>query len=198
MIGPKYQILVKKEIEGWSDERLMELFQTQNSSAALDVLYERYFEKLCKYLSWLSGARVASEDIVQNIFLNLLAKPFSFDTNKVFRYWIYRSAKNLFLNEIRNSNTREKQINQYSLISTDNSAAENSNQKDANMKRVQNAIRLLSEKHRETFVLKYSSNFSIEEISEILSCSQGTVKSRLFYAIKEIKNILQKDKSKVS
>jgi len=63
------------------------------------------------------------------------------------------------------------------------------------MKRIRLAINDLSPNHREVMILKYSSNFTIAEISEICGCSEGTVKSRLFYAIKKLKSILKVEQS---
>jgi RNA polymerase sigma-70 factor (ECF subfamily) len=44
----------------------------------------------------------------------------------------------------------------------------------------------LDDKHREVFVLKHIDGLSIKEISEIVGINEGTVKSRLFYAIKKL------------
>jgi RNA polymerase sigma-70 factor (ECF subfamily) len=44
----------------------------------------------------------------------------------------------------------------------------------------------LDDKHREVFILKHIDGLSIKEISEIVGINEGTVKSRLFYAIKKL------------
>ena len=46
-------------------------------------------------------------------------------------------------------------------------------------------------KHSLTFVLKHQQGLTIKEISDIMDCSEGTVKSRLFYSIKKLSNKLQ-------
>ena len=53
-----------------------------------------------------------------------------------------------------------------------------------------NAIGQLSEIHREMIILKYSNNLTIKEISQVLACSEGTVKSRLYYAINNLKDLI--------
>jgi RNA polymerase sigma-70 factor (ECF subfamily) len=44
----------------------------------------------------------------------------------------------------------------------------------------------LSEEHRSVFLLRYQEDRSIKEISEILGCTEGTVKSRTFYALRKL------------
>ena len=48
----------------------------------------------------------------------------------------------------------------------------------------------LSERLRSIILLKEIEGFSYEEIAEILGCSKGTVKSRLFRARERLKEIL--------
>ena len=44
---------------------------------------------------------------------------------------------------------------------------------------------------RSTFLLKFQENFTIKEISKILNCSEGTIKSRLFKTTKLLAKALQ-------
>jgi len=49
------------------------------------------------------------------------------------------------------------------------------------------ALQLLPPHQREIILLKEIEGFSVKEISEILSIPEGTVKSRLFYALKALR-----------
>jgi RNA polymerase sigma-70 factor (ECF subfamily) len=60
--------------------------------------------------------------------------------------------------------------------------------------RVWKAIGRLDEKHREVIILRHFRNLSYEEISKILFCNIGTVTSRLYYARKRLKEILDSEK----
>ena len=44
----------------------------------------------------------------------------------------------------------------------------------------------LDDGHRTAFLLRYQQNLSIREIGQILGCSEGTVKSRLFYTTQKL------------
>jgi RNA polymerase sigma-70 factor (ECF subfamily) len=49
----------------------------------------------------------------------------------------------------------------------------------------------LDHKHREVFILRHIDGLSIKEIAEVIDINEGTVKSRLFYAIKKLANELK-------
>jgi len=59
--------------------------------------------------------------------------------------------------------------------------------------RVWKAISQLDEKHREVIVLRHFRNLSYDEMAKILFCNRGTVTSRLYYARKRLKDILDRE-----
>lgn len=56
---------------------------------------------------------------------------------------------------------------------------------------VENAIRSLPAQQREVFVMKHFHGMKISEIAECLKCAEGTIKSHLFRAIKNLQEILR-------
>lgn len=59
--------------------------------------------------------------------------------------------------------------------------------------RVWKAIGQLDEKHREVIVLRHFRNLSYDEMAKVLFCNRGTVTSRLYYARKRLKDILDRE-----
>jgi RNA polymerase sigma-70 factor (ECF subfamily) len=57
--------------------------------------------------------------------------------------------------------------------------------------RIDEAIGKLSPEHRAVIVMKEIEDLQYNEIAEILSCSLGTVMSRLFYARKKLQSMLK-------
>jgi RNA polymerase sigma-70 factor, ECF subfamily len=49
----------------------------------------------------------------------------------------------------------------------------------------------MEETHRSVFVLRFEENLSIKEIADVLSISEGTVKSRLFYTLRKLADRLR-------
>jgi len=183
----------KQEYIKLSDEALMEIFVKHQDKAAFICLYKRYFVPLSKYIAWLSNDWEQGRDIAQNIFLKVYQKPSLFDSLQNFKIWLFSIAKNRWKNELRNATVRsqhrllasletEKVLPEYEI--------EETNKNRIKLDQIQLALEDLSEAHKEVFVLKYLNNLTIKEISEICECSEGTVKSRLFYALKKLKENL--------
>jgi RNA polymerase sigma-70 factor (ECF subfamily) len=55
---------------------------------------------------------------------------------------------------------------------------------------IHQALRELGLKHREVLVLHFLEDLSIAEIAEVVGCSEGTVKSRMHYAKRAMKEVL--------
>ena len=178
------------------DEQLMSLSQDGNQ-AAFEVLYERYKQRLFNFFfRMLGGQSEKAQDFLQDTFLRVVRNLSSFRKEEKFSSWIFTIAHNLCKNEYRRLEVRRivensKNIDQVVMESEDINNIENR----LDNLNFQNALskelnRLDSEKFC-TFVLRYIENFSIKEIAEIMSCSQGTVKSRLFYTTKKIADRLK-------
>jgi RNA polymerase sigma-70 factor (ECF subfamily) len=126
--------------------------------------------------------------------MKIIEKPELFDSNKKFSSWIYTVAYNMCKNEYRTNITKGNNINfDINLLKelpTFN-AFVNKYDVDFFINSLNTELNNLSEKHKQTFDLRHKEMLSIKEISVIMDCSEGTVKSRLFYAIKELSHKLQ-------
>ena len=56
---------------------------------------------------------------------------------------------------------------------------------------IRDALSRLGVKHREVLVLHFLKDLSILEIANVVGCSEGTVKSRIHYAKRQMKQILE-------
>ena len=183
--------IVKNELLTLSDEVLMDLFIGGNKFA-FEVLYQRHFVNLTKFVFWLGANKADAEDVSQNVFTKLYKKPGQFDPQKQLKPWLYVIARNAW------NNHRRSQISQQNLTQSNNSIVEQSvdlGESDQRIKAIHDQLKNIPPKQREVFILKYSNNLLISEIAEILKISPGTVKSRLFHAIRSIQGKISKSKT---
>jgi RNA polymerase sigma-70 factor (ECF subfamily) len=185
--------IVKNGFSDYSDEELMLAIQ-QGEKLAFNELYARYSDKLYGYLlKMLWYNEVRAQDLLQDLFAKIITQPHLFDTERNFKTWIYTIASNLCKNEFKRNDVRKGTVNgveQFHSLSTDENL-ENKIQENQFREALNQELTLLDDKHREVFVLKHIDGLSIKEISEITGANEGTVKSRLFYAIKKLANALK-------
>lgn len=182
--------MVQTNYNDQPDERLMEIFIADKSPEVFEVIYNRYFISLSKYITWFTQDMQQAKDIVQNIFIKVYSKPELYDASRMFKIWLFTIAKNNWKNEMRHKKVQQKH-QEFLLLQLKNNQNDLEYEQDIHeLKRIQKNIHLLSASHKEVITLKYSNNLTITEISEIIGCSVGTVKSRLFYAIKSLKELI--------
>ncbi len=170
----------------------MECIQRQDTSA-FEELYERYSKRLLSYFfRELGGDEEKAQDFLQEVFLKIVEKPELFSTEKSFSAWIFVVAYNMCKNEYRRLGVR-KIVDSNPDMEKLPQASENDYQqveRSLDQKKFYDALieelEKLEEEQRSTFLLRYQQDLSIKEIGEILGCSEGTIKSRLYYTTKKL------------
>lgn len=179
--------LVKPQHTSMTDEALM-IAISKGDKRAFDELYARYAKPLCSYfIRMLWKDREKAEDFVHDLFAKIIHKPEYFDPTRTFKTWVYSVANNMCKNEYKKQEVRKNTSlgidNHYAV--KDQNVNVMSEVSDMQFKEVFD-VRMseLDLKHREAFQLRHIDGLSIKEISELLELNEGTVKSRVFYAIK--------------
>lgn len=168
----------------------------KGSEGAFNELYERYAAKLYAYF-WraLAQEKEVAEDFTQQLFLKLIEKKTSYDLDRTFSTWLYTLAANMVKNEYRR---RGRQAKHQTRINFSPGNEEDWIARIDDVfwqERLETALAGLAEKHRQVFLLRYQQELSIRDISGIVGCPEGTVKSRLHYAIQYLARQLDKCKS---
>jgi RNA polymerase sigma-70 factor (ECF subfamily) len=171
-----------------SDEKLMELISQRNQLAFAE-LYDRYSGKLMTYfMRMLWNDREMAEDQVQEVFMKIARQPELFDSTRVFRPWVYTIAYNNCKMEYRKAEKRGRPVSLEKAPEPADSSSFISEKVDrkAFLTKLKEVLESIKEPHKSTFTLRYFDELSLKEIAEIHQCSEGTVKSRLFYTLRKI------------
>lgn len=172
-------------LKKYTDEALMVLISEHQSHAALTELHRRYAKKLLGYFcKMLNGDEATAQDMVQDMFLKILEKNYLFDPNKRFYTWIFTIASNACKTAFRHQGkVIALDTKHHQMWSTN---AQNLADEKAFVEAFNGCLEQLDHDKRTVVVLRFIQQFSLQEIAEITEVSLGTVKSRLFYATKEI------------
>ena len=133
-----------------------------------------------------------ASDIVQEVFIRAYRNISSFDSVRPLYPWLYRIARNLCINKVKNMNSRNVSLPEWELRArTDDPETRYMKQQEADA--VLHAMKKLPEKFREIIELKHFQECSYQEIAEILDIPVGTVMSRLYNARMKLKDELSKE-----
>lgn len=156
-------------------------------------LFNRYLPRLTYYLRPLThGSNVDCRDVIQDIFLVVWEKRESLYVIKSFDQYLFRMARNRFLDLLRKEQRENKLHERYASVrpagvSTpdDDLLCQQFHEKAAE------AIRNLSPKLREVFLMSNQEDMTLDEIAARLMLAKDTIKKRLWTANTRIKEYLR-------
>ncbi len=178
-----------------SDEELIALL-TSGENRAFDEIYQRYSNKMLFFFyRMFNGDEEKSQDFLHDMFLKVLEKPHLFDPQRKLRFstWIYTIASNMCKNEYRNQKVRQVVTNDIDMsrFSSYSEKVSQNYDKALFQQLLQQELENCSHAHRTAFILRFQDGMAIKEISAILECSEGTIKSRIFYTLKRLSEKLK-------
>jgi RNA polymerase sigma factor (sigma-70 family) len=183
------------------DEDQQLVARTQEGDAsAFDQLVVKYTPRLYGLVYNMTSNHEDTNDLLQDIFSKAYKAIRGFRGKSSFYTWIHSIAVNMTLNFLKKRGRRF----QLSLDDVDSSiqsdkefleaTASSSPVREADLselqKRLNEAMMKLSDEHRAVVTMFHIQGMPHAEISKILRVSEGTVRSRLFYANRQLQNYL--------
>ena len=168
------------------DEWLALRCQTDEPDAFSDLVAVMELP-LLYYATKMSGNRDKALDILQETWIRALRGIRKLKDPGSLRPWLYRIVHGIAVDHVRQSVARERsEITGVDLPETADDETFSSD--DAVL--VHRALDELEPKHREVLVLYFLEEFSISEIAGVTGVPEGTVKSRLHYAKKAMREVI--------
>ncbi|MHC4744649.1 MAG: RNA polymerase sigma factor [Planctomycetota bacterium] len=156
----------------------------QNGSAeAWEKLVALWQEKLWRYVFGLTADKDAAWDITQQAWLEMIKGLKKLHNPKNFKAWAYRIATNRSIDWFKARN-KNRHIDVESI-----QVASNEKNEDSQIKEM---VEKLKTDSRIILSLYYFEQLTIAEISIALNIPAGTVKSRMFKAREELKQLWEK------
>ena len=173
----------------------------EGDTRAFDELVMNYSRKLYGLVYNMTSNKEDTHDLLQDIFAKAYRSLRRFRGNSTFYTWIYSIAVNMTLNFLK----KRKRRAGYSFDDVDSGiqndpafieqahCANPRRQSNINelQKKLNEAMQTLSEDHRSVVTMFDIQGMPHAEISQILGVSEGTVRSRLFYAHKQLQGYLE-------
>jgi RNA polymerase sigma-70 factor (family 1) len=175
------------EVQLLSDERLIALIQ-ENDLAAFERIYNKYWSKLYLSAYNILRDRQVSEDVTQEVLVNLWMKRANLQLTSLNAY-LYTSVRYQVFNVIRSGKVRADLFNRLEELFSNNSGEDILSQKDIN-RLLEQGIAELPEKCRQIFVMSRKEHLSTKEIAERLGIAPKTVENQLTVALNRLRKTL--------
>ena len=171
-------------------EQVLVLRCQTGDETAFAQLVERYGPRLRYYLQKTFGRRDGVEDALQDVWLTVFRKVRDLADPGAFTTWLYRIAQRRAYGVLRKRRQSFRSVEEAEQV-TDPSAEEPDFSAEDGQ-RIHEALDELTLEHREILVLRFLEDMAYEDIAAVTGCQMGTVKSRLYYAKRALRGILER------
>jgi RNA polymerase sigma-70 factor, ECF subfamily len=175
--------------ERWIHERLLVLRCQTGDALAFEELVLLYQPRLRYFVHAMVRDDCDVEDRLQEIWLDVYRGIARLANPAAFASWLYRIARNRAFGSLRKRRPPLASLNGIDVPSTDDEdtrfAAEDAEYLYA-------ALDSLAPEHREVLLLRFIEEMSYDDIACVTGCPVGTVRSRLHYAKRALRGVLER------
>ena len=187
---------LKPRMRDDSDTRIMERIR-DGEIDAIEELVTRYQNELVGYFYHQCWNQGTAEELAQTVFIKVFRARERYQATAKVRTYLYRIAHNAWIDHLRRlkkhvSLDAEVGSRGLRLVDTIQSAFDpEGEQREYRIRaRIQEAVAELPEGQRSVFVLANNQGMKYQEISEVLDIPEGTVKSRMHAAVRNLRKKL--------
>jgi len=158
---------------------------------ALEVIFNKYYTNLCRYLTLIFKNQIIVEHIVQDLFLYLWENRKKIEINTSLNSYLYTAARYKALNRIRDNKKFTDKIIELESINDYNTKPDEFLEIQELQKIIDNAISTLPPRCQQIFKLSKEENLTYEEIAQLMGISIKTVENQMNIALKKLRKILR-------
>jgi RNA polymerase sigma factor (sigma-70 family) len=161
----------------------------QGQKNAFEELIRMWEKRLFYYIRRLVDDEHDAWQILQETWVKVLRSIRKLREPRKLPAWLYSTARNTAITHLRHEYARQSLLENNENIS--NEMGPDLMLKFDDAEQVHYGLGKLSLPHREVLTLFFLQDFSLEEVAAVLDRPIGTVKSRLYYAKRSLKAVLQ-------
>ena len=173
-----------------SDEMLLESIADGNRTA-MHTLYARHNVRVYRFILRIVRDTTMAEDLVSQVFLDVWRTANQFEGRSQVSTWLLSIARFKALTSLRQRRFEDIDQEDVREIADEADTPEASLDRATTSAILRACVAKLSPAHREIINLVYYHEKSVEEVGAIIGNPQSTVKTRMFYARKQLADLLK-------
>lgn len=158
---------------------------------AFETLYGYYKGPLYRFFLRQCGSGAIAEELYQELWMRVINHRANYEHKARFSTWIYHIAQNLIVDHFRRNAPEPSETELDDLEGDPGSDPAEQYSSQEKVSRFLGMLRSLPDEQRQVFLLKEEAGLSLEEIAQVTCHSFETVKSRLRYAVKKLRQALE-------
>ncbi|HPH22589.1 MAG TPA: sigma-70 family RNA polymerase sigma factor [Chitinophagaceae bacterium] len=179
-----------------SDTQLIRAFQ-EGDSTALEILVNRYKDKIFSSILFLVKDKYLAEDLFQDVFIKVIdtLRKNNYTEEGKFLPWALRISHNLCVDYFRKvkrspaiKTSDDRDI--FEVINVVEESAETKLMASQSHDRVRKMLNMLPEEQREVIVLRHFADMSFKDIADITNCSINTALGRMRYGLINLRKLM--------
>jgi RNA polymerase sigma-70 factor (ECF subfamily) len=173
-----------------SDDMLLESIADGNRTS-MHILYCRHNVRVYRFILRIVRDATTAEDLVSQVFLDVWRTAGQFQGRSQVSTWLLSIARFKALTAMRQRRFEDIDQEDVRQIPDSCDTPETSLDRSDTSAILRACVAKLSPAHREIITLVYYHEKSVEEVGQIIGIPQSTVKTRMFYARKQLAELLK-------
>jgi RNA polymerase sigma-70 factor, ECF subfamily len=171
----------------YDESLLLRDLRSDRGEEAARALYRTYSGELYGFALSRLGDRGLAEEVVQDVFTRVWRHAGDYDAARgSVRTWLYGIARNAIV-DLERHRARRPPLSARDPEPEAAASADEPIERALLRWQVQSALERLTPEHREVVRLAHLGGLSVREIADLLGLPAGTVKSRTFYALQNLR-----------
>jgi RNA polymerase sigma-70 factor, ECF subfamily len=173
-----------------TDEMLLQRI-AGGDRTAMHTLYARHNVRVYRFILRIVRDTTIAEDLVSQVFLDVWRTAKQFEGRSQVSTWLLSIARFKALTALRQRRFEDIDQDEVREIADDSDTPETLLERSTTRAILRACVAKLSPAHREIINLVYYHEKSVEEVGQIIGIPQSTVKTRMFYARKQLADLLR-------
>lgn len=168
----------------------------QGDALSISILYERYYDRIFRYVSFKTSSFVESEDITAEVFVKMIQSIQSFRWQGYqFSSWLFKIAHNLVVDYYRKKGKAaavplEEASSLHDESSLNPEDIEHVVDINLRMQSIQVGLRELTDLQKEVIRLRFVAGLSVAETASVVDKKENAVKALQHSGLKKLKKLL--------